>query len=237
MCVCVCGWVWMGVRVRGCCARRVRWRAPAGGRSRFPPPRAPPKKQERKEPGTEGREGFTPPRAERGPGVEHVGGGRAAPSGSSPQTPPVSPWCGKKSLFGGGDGVGAVRFLGCPRSARCAAGQCKLEPSSSRGKGPVWSDRPGPGLVRRGHRGNGPGASAALGAEVPFARCSLPREPEGLRVPWELEWQRGKGLEPRNIIIRRRSGSGRRHWHRFCGKSKQDPDKKKAKPTQARSEK
>ncbi|CAN8210850.1 unnamed protein product [Coccothraustes coccothraustes] len=80
-------------------------------------------------------------------------------------------------------------------------------------------------------RGTGGAGSGAASKEVLFAERSLPREPEGLRVPWELEWQRGKGLEPPNIIIQRRSGSGRRHWHRFYGKSKQDQKKRKQNPS------
>lgn len=171
-------------------------------------------------------------------------------AGAAPQTPPASPCHGKKSLFRGGDGEVALGFCRPPRSARCAAGPCRLEHAEPR-RALFGSDRPGPAppwvgavadALRDGQpweraRGSGGARSGAASEEVPFAGCSLPRELEGLRVPWELEWQRGKGLEPRNIIIRQRSGSGRRHWHRFCGKSKQDQKKKKAEPTQTRSEK
>lgn len=140
---------------------------------------------------------------------------------------------------GGGSGVLEVSEV----RGRSAQPPEHSEPSE--GRTLSGSDRAGPGRARRGsgahrhrHRvGTGAGQrrrwERAASEAVPFAGCSLPREPEGLRVPWEMEWQRGKGLEQRNIIIRWRSGSGRRQCHRFCGKSKQDQKKRKQTPPKA----
>lgn len=173
-------------------------------------------------------------------------GGKAAPSGSRPPTPPASPCRGKKSLFRGGDGEVA---LGLWRSARCAAGQRSPEHSEpSEGRTLLGSDRAGSGPPRFGAaqpsapRGNGRGAAAAMGAEPPLRRCRVlaapcPGNRRGCVFPGKWSGSGGRGWSSGISLSDGEVGQGAGIATVFAGSQNKTRKKKKANPTQSRSEK
>lgn len=74
----------------------------------------------------------------------------------------------------------------------------------------------------------GLGGVGAAGEELVEMQAA-PEPGSAAPCSWEPEGERGKGLERWNIIIRSRSGSGRRHWHRCSGETKREQKNKNKK--------
>lgn len=119
-----------------------------------------------------------------------VGGGRAAPRGSSPPDTASLPSAWEEKFISRRRRRGGCRVLGVSEvsEVRGRPVRAGARGARSRGKGPVRKRSPRAGALPRvgarlrartamGSRGNGRRASAALGAQPPLRRCRLPAAP------------------------------------------------------------